>query len=223
MLNPRDQLRYRIDTPLPTHPAPGTAHTTALARRLPSMLWSVWSLPLSIPSCHQRQLRPALSIALLLVNSRLNLDEGADLIDSPIDGHAVSRVLQLLENHDHWPNIRAGLTRMADYLADHDVPIDYQRRRQLDYRMLLPDKVWAQICRDTATPAHGRSGPGSPDAFCSNGSADCPPKTHHLLSPTTPFGVRSRTSPDTSHQSWSRRSRSMRTSSWPTRASAANL
>lgn len=152
MLNPSDQLRYRIDTPLPTHPTPGTTRTTALARRLPSMLWPAWSLPLSIPNCHQRHLRPALSISLLLVNSRLNLDEAANLIDSPIDGHAVSRVLQLLEKHDHWPNIRAGLTRMADCLADHDVPIDYQRRRRLDYRMLLPDTVWAQICRDTATP-----------------------------------------------------------------------
>lgn len=152
MLNPSDQLRYRIDTPLPTHPTPGTTHTAALARRLPTTLWPAWSLPLSIPNCHQRHLRPALSISLLLVNSRLNLDESADLLDSPIDGHAVSRVLQLLEKHDHWPNIRAGLTRMADYLADHNVPIDYQRRRRLDYRMLLPDAVWAQICRDTGTP-----------------------------------------------------------------------
>lgn len=32
------------------------------------------------------------------------------------------------------------------------IPIDYQRRRRADYAMLLPDKVWAQICRDTATP-----------------------------------------------------------------------
>ena len=42
---------------------------------------------------------------------------------------------------------------MADYLADHDVPIDYQRRRGLDCTMLLPDKVWAQICRDTCWSA----------------------------------------------------------------------
>ena len=153
MLHPSDQLRYRIGTPLPTHPAPGTTHTAALARRLPAMLLPAWSLPLSIPGCHQRQLRPALSIAILLVNSRLNLDEAANLIKkSPIDGPAVSRVLQLLEKHDQWPSIRAALTRMADYLAENEVPIDYQRRRQLDYRMLLPDKVWAQICRDTATP-----------------------------------------------------------------------
>ena len=41
---------------------------------------------------------------------------------------------------------------MADYLADTDVPIDYQRRRRADYAKLLPEKVWSQICRDTATP-----------------------------------------------------------------------
>jgi hypothetical protein len=152
MLHPSDQLRYRIGTPLPTHPAPGTTHTAALARRLPAMLLPAWSLPLSIPGCHQRQLRPALSIAILLVNSRLNLDEAANLIKSPIDGPAVSRVLQLLEKHDQWSSIRAALIRMAEYLAENEVPIDYRRRRHLDYRMLLPDKLWAQICRDTATP-----------------------------------------------------------------------
>lgn len=152
LLNPSDQLRYRIGTPLPARPAPGSARTAILARRLPSLLWPTWALPLAIPNCHQWQLRPALSAILLLVNSRLNLDEATRAIDNPIEGHAVSRVLQLLEKQDQWQSIRAALIRMADYLADHGVPIDYQRRRQLDYTMLLPDKAWAQICRDTATP-----------------------------------------------------------------------
>ena len=152
LLNPSDQLRYRIGTQLPHQPVPGAARTATLARRLPSMMWPTWSLPLAIQNCHQWQLRPALSIILLLVNSRLNLDEAAGAIDSRIEGNAVSRVLQLLEKQDKWPRVRAALIRMADYLADHGVPIDYQRRRQLDHTMLLPDKVWAQICRDTATP-----------------------------------------------------------------------
>jgi hypothetical protein len=152
LLNPSDQLRYRIGTPLPAQPAPGVARTAALARRLPSMLWPTWSLPLAIPNCHQRQLRPALSTILLLVGSRLNLDEAAGVLDSVIEGHAVSRVLQLLEKQHQWPSIRAALIRIADYLADDEVPIDYGRRRRTDYAMLLPDKVWAQICRDTATP-----------------------------------------------------------------------
>lgn len=155
MLHPSDQLRYRIGTPLPTHPAPASTRPATLARRLPPMLWPAWSLRLSIPNCHQRQLRPALSIAVLLVDSRLNLDEAAYLLDSTIDGHAASRVLQLLERHDQWPTLRGALIRLANFLADHDVPIDYDHRRRLDYSALLPDGVWARMCRDTGTPGRG--------------------------------------------------------------------
>jgi hypothetical protein len=155
MLKPITQLRYRIGSSLPTRPAPDTTPATALAGRIPSMLWPGWSLPLAIPNCHQRQLRPALSIALLLVTSRLELAAAARLLASPIAGHAVSRVLPYLHARNEWPSIRAGLIRMAEYLAENDVPIDYHRRRQLDYSLLLPDDVWARICRDTATPGPG--------------------------------------------------------------------
>lgn len=106
LLNPSDQLRYRIGTRLPAQPVPGTERTATLVRRLPAMLWPTWSLPLAIQNCHQRQLRPAPSSILLLVSSRVNLDEAAWLIDGPIEGHAVSRVLQLLEKQDQWPSIR---------------------------------------------------------------------------------------------------------------------
>lgn len=74
------------------------------------------------------------------------------MIDSPLDGHAVSRVLQILEKQAQWDGLRLALIRMVDYLVDCRIPIDYRRRRQLDYSMLLPDKVWTQICRDTGTP-----------------------------------------------------------------------
>lgn len=152
MLKPSDQLRYRIGSPLPSRPAPGVTSAAALARRLPSMLWPGVALPFSIPNCRQRQLRPALSVALLLVNSRLTLDEATRLLDRPIQGHAVSRVLQILEKHDQWHSIRTALIRVAEYLAGREAPIDYRRRRRLDYTTLLPDDVWSQICRDTATP-----------------------------------------------------------------------
>lgn len=154
LLNPSDQVRYGIDSPLRRRQRRGMIYATQLARRLPSYLWPAWSLPLSICGCHQQQLRPALSTVLLLADSRLTLDEAARLIDSPIDGRAVSRVLQLLEQQEYWPNIRVALSRMAEYLG-YEVPIDYDRRRHLDWTTLLPDKVWARICRDTATPGTG--------------------------------------------------------------------
>lgn len=148
MLKVSDQLRYCIGAPMPAAPGRGGVPV----ERLPVVLWAQWSLRMAIPNCHQRYLAPALSIALLLVGSRIKLNAAAQLISSPTNGQAVSRVLQLLEKHPQWSDIRSALLRMATYLRDHDVPIDYDRRRRLDYAELLPDEDWAQICRNTATP-----------------------------------------------------------------------
>jgi hypothetical protein len=49
------------------------------------------------------------------------------------------------------------VTRLAAYLDDNDVPIDYQRRRRLDYSDLLPPRQWPDLCRRTGTsPGQGR-------------------------------------------------------------------
>ena len=37
------------------------------------------------------------------------------------------------------------MIRLSDHLADHPSPIDYQRRRQLDYENLLPADQWNRI------------------------------------------------------------------------------
>ncbi|MFZ2177965.1 MAG: hypothetical protein WAW17_28860 [Rhodococcus sp. (in: high G+C Gram-positive bacteria)] len=39
-----------------------------------------------------------------------------------------------------------------DHLAAEPPPIDYDRRRRLDYRDLLPHDLWDEICRRTGTP-----------------------------------------------------------------------
>jgi transposase len=152
-MTPSDQLRYRIGSALPTRPPTGGATTASpVSRAVPTMLWPEASLRLAIPTCHQRQLRPALSSLLCLINTRANLDEAARWVDNPINGHAVSRVVRLLASNERWPGIRTALIRLADHLTTTAPPIDYQRRRRLDYIDLLPDNVWKQICRDTATP-----------------------------------------------------------------------
>jgi hypothetical protein len=50
----------------------------------------------------------------------------------------------------------AAITRLSEYLSTKAGPIDYARRRSLDYRTLLPDDRWAQICRSTGTHAGRR-------------------------------------------------------------------
>ncbi|UQX10996.1 TniQ family protein [Candidatus Mycobacterium methanotrophicum] len=151
LLKPSEQLRYRTASEKPSRPIAGSARVDRLAQRTPTMFWPAWSLRMTIPTCHQRHLRPALSAAMMLVGTRLTLHEAGKRIAAPMTGQGLSRVLQLLEQNE-WSDVSAVLTLLADYLADTETPIDYQRRRRLDFSTLLPNSAWARVCRDTATP-----------------------------------------------------------------------
>ncbi|SKH67103.1 regulatory helix-turn-helix protein, lysR family [Mycobacteroides abscessus subsp. bolletii] len=147
-LKPSDQLRYRVATVLPGRPSSTTAKSLEqYARHIPAALWPVWSLRLALPGCHQRTLRPAISAALLLIGTRASLPQACALLDSPINGQAVSRILQLLQRNS-WISIRFALIEMADILVGTTIPIDYHRRRQIDCTALLPDSEWIRMCRD---------------------------------------------------------------------------
>jgi transposase len=47
------------------------------------------------------------------------------------------------------------LLRLTCYLDEHEPPIDYARRRSLDYRVLLPEVQWATLCREANIAAGG--------------------------------------------------------------------
>jgi DNA-binding transcriptional LysR family regulator len=149
LLRPSDRLRYRTASNKPRHPEPGSGITDRRARRTPTLLWPEWSLQLSLPHCYQHHLRRALSCAVLLVGTRLRLTDTARLLGQSTTAQSVSRIFQLLEADPHWPDILTAITRIADHLETHDVPVDYQRRRELDYDTLLPDDTWARLCRNT--------------------------------------------------------------------------
>ena len=137
VLNPGDQLRYRIGTPMPRRPSRDSGRVDRVAQCVPTMLWPEWSLRFAIPDCQQRQLRGALSIALLFVDTRLRLRDAIDRLNSPVPMQSVLRVLRLLRQCGDWEHVRETLTRLADYLNTTATPIDYQRRRHLNYSGLL--------------------------------------------------------------------------------------
>jgi hypothetical protein len=89
---------------------------------------------------------------VLLVGNPMELDEAATRLGSVTDGRSISRLLQFLADDPHWDAIAAVVTRLAAYLDDNDVPIDYQRRRRLDYSDLLPSQQWLDLCRQTGMP-----------------------------------------------------------------------
>lgn len=89
---------------------------------------------------------------MLLVGNPMELDEVATRLGSVTDGRTISRLLQFLADDPHWDAIADAVTRLAAYLDDNDVPIDYQRRRRLDYSDLLPPQQWLDLCRRTGMP-----------------------------------------------------------------------
>lgn len=151
-MRPSDQLRCRITASLPAPPKAGKAQISQRARKLPAVLWPSWAVRISPPGgAYYRTLVPSLTSAVLLVGNRAELDEAAAMLGSVTTATGVSRLLRLLSADPRWEAIATAMTRLAAYLDDHDVPIDYQRRRELDFSDLLTSRQWLDVCRRTGT------------------------------------------------------------------------
>jgi hypothetical protein len=157
-LRPSDQLRHCTTSSLPAFPAGGRTPVNQRARKIPASLWPSWTVRLSPPGgVYPRILAPVLSGLVLLVGHRIELDEAADTLGAVTDGVTISRILQFLADDPRWQAVAAALTRLASYLDDNDVPVDYRRRRKLDYSGLLTDGQWLELHRRIgAPPGHER-------------------------------------------------------------------
>jgi hypothetical protein len=151
LVSPIDELRYRSSL-RNFPPTPQSSRINDLVRRTPTALWPAWALRLIPSQSNLRYIRPVLAASLLIIDTNLRSAEAIALLGSNIQPRAISQVLRRLSDRADWAHTRTAFGRLADYLADHDTPIDYQRRRGLDYSRLLPAHRWAQICRDTGTP-----------------------------------------------------------------------
>ncbi|MGW4838612.1 TniQ family protein [Streptomyces globisporus] len=151
-MRPNDQLRYRTGT---TSPAVHLDRTGTIARsrasRLPAVFWPTWTARLLPPGTGFVSVRgPSLAAILLLIGTRLNHDEAAELLGRVAPGSAVTTTQQRLHRSEHWADICTAFIRLADYLDTQPVLVDYERRRQLDYSALLPSAQWAAICARSA-------------------------------------------------------------------------
>ncbi|MEU2131464.1 LysR family transcriptional regulator [Streptomyces sp. NPDC018352] len=152
-LRPSEYVRFRITSETPRRPARTTRDIEQRARKIPTMFWPSWTVRLTPPEgIHARALAPVLAALLLIPDSRTSLDQAADLIGDAIDGIEVSRLLQELNALPQWLDIVIALDRLTDHLAADGTPIDYGRRRHLDYTGLLSHDRWLEICRRTGTP-----------------------------------------------------------------------
>ena len=139
---PLDQLRYRSTTPLPRYPR--RPLETGL-RNTPTCLWTPWSFRFVVGRFRAEAISPALAAMLLIAGSSITDEAAGRYLRSPKTGRILSRISTGLSRHPLWFNMATSLVRLADYLEKNPSPIDYQRRRELDYRDLLPNRQWNEI------------------------------------------------------------------------------
>ncbi|MEU3078539.1 TniQ family protein [Streptomyces laurentii] len=145
-----DQLRYRTASNRPRYPD-SVQNSHRRLHSIPAVFWPALSLRIAPPAGHyQRILRPALSCMLGLTGSRLDMEEISRRLGSATNGLAASRVMQYLRRTPWWTVMQNVMTLLAEQLDAQPAPIDYERRRHLDYSGLLPPQEWDDICRRTA-------------------------------------------------------------------------
>lgn len=141
--------------------AAGAVRRVVVARLLHGLgrelwLWPAWSAWLSpLDGTLSRTIRPALSCYLLLVGGTGDFTTTARLLRAPVEDRLGSHMTFRLTKRGHFHGISLGLLALADHLDQEGSPIDYTRRRTVDYRDLLPLDTWTQLCRDIDFEAGG--------------------------------------------------------------------
>jgi hypothetical protein len=161
-LRPADRLRHATTLPVPRTPAPRPPGVpdpaAARAARLPDQLWPDWAVRLTgdITSSSHGKFLPAALIALLLPHSSMPLSQITTMVSGQLRRHITGY---------HLGKLTAGalriLTELAFAIDTHNIPVSYQRRRDLTARSTLIDQAtWTTMTRAagmrTAPTAHAR-------------------------------------------------------------------
>ena len=88
--------------------------------------------------------------------SRLLLTIGSTMAEHRMRRHLrdtvrierLTRITDGLRGLPHWSSITTALLRLHEHLQANPPPIDYQRRRTLNYDKLLPEAQWTHLVAD---------------------------------------------------------------------------
>lgn len=123
------------------------ADPAARAAKLPAVLWPEWTSRLAPRRLDAEIAGGALAAAVVFVGTRLTHGSAIKLLDPAAQGRQVSHVMRSLgRNAPEGDTIRA-IARLAEYLDETTTPIDFARRRAIDYSRILPRDEWLEICR----------------------------------------------------------------------------
>ncbi|MDX8143284.1 TniQ family protein [Lentzea sp. BCCO 10_0061] len=158
-LTPIERIRYATTLPADTaRPRGRTDPALTRARRLPDQLWPVWTIRLvDDDGLDGSAFRAALIVALLLPHSNLQLKELTPLLPHQPEPAHVTHQLRRLTAITRGDAALRILTELGLALDQHDIPIDYARRRHLVADIDLIDKpTWTRYCRDAGLRSGGQ-------------------------------------------------------------------
>lgn len=119
------------------------------AAKLPAVLWEPWVAALAPRRLDREIAGGALSAAVVFAGTRLTHGAALALLDRSTPGRQVTHVMRELGHTSTEARTLRALARLAEYLDQVDTPIDFDRRRWLDYSQLLPREQWSMLCAET--------------------------------------------------------------------------
>lgn|GEM_PF-695132 len=123
------------------------AEPESRAAKIPAVLWPEWTTRLAPRRLDAEIAGGALAAAVVFTGTRLTHGSAIKLLDPEMQGRQVSHVMRALgRNAPEADTIRA-LAHLAAFLDETPTPIDFARRRAIDYSGILPRHEWNEICR----------------------------------------------------------------------------
>ncbi|GEK87909.1 TniQ family protein [Microbacterium aerolatum] len=117
----------------------------ARAAKIPALLWPEWTAHLAPRRVDRTIAAAALSAAIVLAGSRLTHAASLGLIDREAPSRRVTNVMRSLGRSGAETETLPTILQLAQFLDAVDTPIDYSRRRSLDYTELLQPEEWERI------------------------------------------------------------------------------
>lgn len=118
------------------------------AAKIPARLWPEWTSVLAPNRRDPHIAASALAAATVFTGSRLTHAAAIGLLDSTVSTGRASYILRGLGSSAAEIHTLGLVTKLAEYLDSTVTPIDYARRRSLDYSDLLPETGWELLARE---------------------------------------------------------------------------
>jgi hypothetical protein len=94
-----------------------------------------------------------LDATLLTIGCVMATRELERRLHSTVRAQRVGQAANNLRAHPNWEGIITALLRLHEYLQANPPPIDYQRRRSLNYDNLLPTAHWVDLVAEQGAGA----------------------------------------------------------------------